>query len=141
MPIQESPSAPSRCGDVVSSSHRVRHSLPLTYITSLNMSVPYNINQQKEQASQDLLVGAKGALRASEKIPLIARGHVSDRAKKTLDIVSGTIHRFNSLRVVLTYHPTGRALCRRRMYPGRRHCPTADRRGRCQPFQLTPTHH
>ena len=51
------------------------------------MSVPYNINAQKEKASEDLLVGNKGQLRASEKIPLIARGHVSDRAKKTLDIV------------------------------------------------------
>jgi acyl-CoA dehydrogenase len=54
------------------------------------MSVPYNINAQKEKASEDLLVaGNKGAQRASEKIPLIARGHVSDRAKKTLDIVGG----------------------------------------------------
>ena len=52
------------------------------------MSVPYNINAQKEQASEELLVGSKGAQRASEKIPMIARGHVSDRAKKTLDIVS-----------------------------------------------------
>lgn len=51
------------------------------------MSVPYRINEQKEQASEELLVGNKGQLRASEKIPLIARGHVSDRAKKTLDIV------------------------------------------------------
>lgn len=51
------------------------------------MSVPYNINAQKEQASEELLVGSKGAQRASEKIPMIARGHVSDRAKKTLDIV------------------------------------------------------
>ena len=51
------------------------------------MSVPYKINEQKEEASQELLVGNKGQLRASEKIPLIARGHVSDRAKKTLDIV------------------------------------------------------
>jgi len=52
------------------------------------MSVPYNINSQKEQASEELLVGSKGQQRASEKIPLIARAHVSDRAKKTLDIVS-----------------------------------------------------
>lgn len=52
------------------------------------MSVPYRINAQKEKASEDLLVGSQGGLRASDKIPLIARGHVSDRAKKTLDIVS-----------------------------------------------------
>jgi acyl-CoA dehydrogenase len=52
------------------------------------MSVPYNINAQKEQASEELLVGSKGQQRASEKIPMIARGHVSDRAKKTLDLVS-----------------------------------------------------
>ena len=50
------------------------------------MSVPYKI-QQKEQASEELLVGSKGQLRASEKIPLIARSHVSERALKTLDIV------------------------------------------------------
>lgn len=50
------------------------------------MSVPYKI-EQKEQASEELLVGSKGQLRASEKIPLIARGHVSERARKTLDIV------------------------------------------------------
>ena len=53
------------------------------------MSVPYKISEKKEQASEELLVGNKGQLRASEKIPLIARGHVSDRAKKTLDIVGG----------------------------------------------------
>ncbi|KAL1582638.1 hypothetical protein WHR41_08765 [Cladosporium halotolerans] len=51
------------------------------------MSVPYRINAEKEKASEDLLVGSQGGLRASDKIPLIARGHVSDRAKKTLDIV------------------------------------------------------
>lgn len=50
------------------------------------MSVPYKI-EQKEQASEDLLVGSKGQMRASDKIPLIARGHVSERARKTLDIV------------------------------------------------------
>ena len=61
------------------------------------MSVPYNINAKKEEASEELLVaGNKGSLRASEKIPLIARGHVSDRAKKTLDIVSGS-HQFSRL--------------------------------------------
>lgn len=56
------------------------------------MSVPYKISAQKEQASEELLVGAKGQLRASEKIPLIARNHVSDRAKKTLDIVGHTYY-------------------------------------------------
>lgn len=47
------------------------------------MSVPYKI-----QASEDLLVGGKAGGKASEKIPVIARPFVSDRAKKTLDIVS-----------------------------------------------------
>lgn len=46
------------------------------------MSVPYKI-----QASEDLLVGGKAGGKASEKIPVIARPFVSDRAKKTLDIV------------------------------------------------------
>ena len=57
------------------------------------MSVPYNIKAQKEEASEELLVGSKPSLRASERIPLIARGHVSDRAKKTLDIVSRNEYR------------------------------------------------
>ncbi|OQO04567.1 hypothetical protein B0A48_09489 [Cryoendolithus antarcticus] len=51
------------------------------------MSVPYSIRKQKEEASQELLVGAPVAQRASQKIPLIARSHVSERAMKTLDIV------------------------------------------------------
>ncbi|KAK4501471.1 hypothetical protein PRZ48_007280 [Zasmidium cellare] len=46
------------------------------------MSVPYKI-----QASEDLLVGGKAGGKASEKIPVIARPFVSDRAKKTLDII------------------------------------------------------
>jgi hypothetical protein len=57
------------------------------------MSVPYNIKIQKEEASEELLVGSKPSLRASERIPLIARSHVSDRAKKTFDIVSGHDYR------------------------------------------------
>ena len=51
------------------------------------MSVPYKI-AEKEQASEELLVGNKVHTRASDRIPLIARNHVSDRAAKTLDIVS-----------------------------------------------------
>lgn len=70
------------------------------------MSVPYKINAQKEQASEELLVGNKGQLRASEKIPLIARGHVSDRAKKTLDIVGGDRPFLHTLHI-LTKHTTG----------------------------------
>ncbi|SMQ53314.1 unnamed protein product [Zymoseptoria tritici ST99CH_3D7] len=46
------------------------------------MSVPYKI-----QASEDLLVGGKNAQKASERIPMIARPFVSDRAKATLDLV------------------------------------------------------
>lgn len=48
------------------------------------MSVPYKI-----EAMEDLLVGSgKGTPpKASEKIPIIARPFVSERAKKTLDIV------------------------------------------------------
>jgi len=54
------------------------------------MSVPYNIIKQKEEASEHLLVGTTGQLKASQKIPLIARSHVSERAQKTLDIVGAS---------------------------------------------------
>jgi acyl-CoA dehydrogenase len=47
------------------------------------MSVPYKI-----QASQELLVGGAAGGKASDRIPMIARPFVSDRAKKTLDLVS-----------------------------------------------------
>merc|ERR1712029_1080108 len=47
------------------------------------MSVPYKI-----EASEELLLGNQSQQpRASQKIPIIARPFVSDRAKKTLDIV------------------------------------------------------
>ncbi|QIW99592.1 hypothetical protein AMS68_005110 [Peltaster fructicola] len=53
------------------------------------MSVPYKISEKKNDASQELLVNSSQGpqLRASDKIPIIARPFVSDRAKKTLDIV------------------------------------------------------
>lgn len=51
------------------------------------MSVPYKI-----EASEELLVGGKTQQpRASDKIPIIARPFVSERAKKTLDIVGHSI--------------------------------------------------
>lgn len=48
------------------------------------MSVPYKI-----EASEELLVngGGGGNGRASDRIPYMARPFVSDRAKKTLDLV------------------------------------------------------
>lgn len=46
------------------------------------MSVPYKI-----EASQELLVGSSGQGKASDRIPVIARPFVSERALKTLDIV------------------------------------------------------
>ncbi|KXT14456.1 hypothetical protein AC579_4808 [Pseudocercospora musae] len=48
------------------------------------MSVPYKI-----EASEELLtsIGGSGTLRASERIPMLARPFVSERAKKTLDLV------------------------------------------------------
>lgn len=59
------------------------------------MSVPYKI-----EASQELLLGGNGNSqpRASDRIPIIARPFVSDRAKKTLDIVclNHLIHTSNS---------------------------------------------
>lgn len=51
------------------------------------MSVPYKITP-----SEDLLQVSRGQLRASDKIPIIARPFVSDRAKKTLDIVGALAH-------------------------------------------------
>lgn len=51
------------------------------------MSVPYNIRQQKEEASERLMISASGNLAASARIPMIARPFVSDRAKKMLDVV------------------------------------------------------
>lgn len=46
------------------------------------MSVPYKI-----EAMQELLVGAGKQGTASERIPAIAKPFVSERAKKTLDLV------------------------------------------------------
>lgn len=47
------------------------------------MSVPYKI-----EASEELLVaGGGGGSRASDRIPFMARPFVSERAKKTLDLV------------------------------------------------------
>ncbi|KAF2766688.1 acyl-CoA dehydrogenase NM domain-like protein [Teratosphaeria nubilosa] len=49
------------------------------------MSVPYKI-----EASQELLLGntgSSGQPTASQKIPIIARDHVSEKAKKALDLV------------------------------------------------------
>ncbi|KAK3116313.1 hypothetical protein LTR53_003440 [Teratosphaeriaceae sp. CCFEE 6253] len=48
------------------------------------MSVPYKI-----EASEELLVGGAREMqpRASDRIPIIARPFVSDRAKKTLDVI------------------------------------------------------
>lgn len=76
------------------------------------MSVPYKI-----EASQELLVGNSNAQpKASEKIPIIARQYVSDRAKKTLDIVgtgwriepdpSNSPHRSRSSSRKNAYRPT-----------------------------------
>ncbi|GAB7360188.1 hypothetical protein MBLNU230_g7950t1 [Neophaeotheca triangularis] len=50
------------------------------------MSVPYNIREQKEEASEKLMISASGNLAASARIPMIARPFVSDRAKQMLDV-------------------------------------------------------
>lgn len=44
--------------------------------------------QKKNDFSEKLMVSASGQLKASEKIPLIAKAYVSERAKQTLDLVS-----------------------------------------------------
>ena len=43
--------------------------------------------QQKNDFSEKLMISADGQPRASEKIPLIAKPFVSEKALKTLDIV------------------------------------------------------
>lgn len=42
---------------------------------------------KKNDFSEKLMVNSTGQLKASEKIPLIAKAYVSERARKTLDIV------------------------------------------------------
>ena len=44
-------------------------------------------SQEKSDFSEKLMVNAGGQVPASEKIPQIARPFVSERARKTLDIV------------------------------------------------------
>ncbi|TKA73180.1 hypothetical protein B0A49_02758 [Cryomyces minteri] len=51
------------------------------------MSVPYSIKDQKSEFSQNLMVSTAGSGPASSKIPIIAEHYVSERARKTLDIV------------------------------------------------------
>ena len=45
------------------------------------------MSQAKNDASEKLMINANAQAPASERIPIIARPFVSDRAKKTLDIV------------------------------------------------------
>lgn len=45
------------------------------------------MSQAKNDASEKLMVSASATPPASERIPIIARPFVSDKAKKTLDIV------------------------------------------------------
>lgn len=45
------------------------------------------MSESKLKFSENLMVNATGRKPASSKIPIIARPFVSDRAKKTLDIV------------------------------------------------------
>ena len=46
------------------------------------------MSQAKNDFSERLMVSASGQPTASERIPIIARPFVSEKAKKTLDIVS-----------------------------------------------------
>lgn len=61
------------------------------------MSVPYKI-----EASEELLVngGGGGNGRASDRIPYMARPFVSDRAKKTLDLVCLSRPRMDGVAVI-----------------------------------------
>ena len=46
------------------------------------------MSQSKENFSQNLLASTPTPSSAAEKIPILARGAVSDRAKQTLNLVS-----------------------------------------------------
>ena len=45
-------------------------------------------NMSKQDVMQSMIADSKHQKRASDRIPIIARDAVSDRAKKTLDLVS-----------------------------------------------------
>lgn len=98
------------------------------------MSVPYKI-----EASEELLVaGGGGGSRASDRIPFMARPFVSERAKKTLDLVRSYSTSMVASQGMLTLS-LGREVRRRRMYPRRHRIRTADRPRRAGTIQLPST--
>ena len=92
----------------------------------------------KSDFSQNLLASSVKPQTAADKIPVIARGAVSDRAKETLNLVS----LFNALAILsMTESRTaGREVCRGRMRPSRRTLPcTAG--GRREEMEYIPAHY
>ena len=51
-------------------------------------AVAARVNMSKDGYMQNLLADGKKPQTAAEKIPILARGAVSDRAKETLNLVS-----------------------------------------------------
>lgn len=77
---------------------------------------------------------------ASANIPAIAQAHVSERAKKTLDLVSLTLlHTENYFN--LTLRLKGRRIRRKRMHPRRCHIPKTNRRRPRPTMERPPTYH
>jgi hypothetical protein len=76
---------------------------------------------------------------ASANIPAIAQAHVSERAKKTLDLVSFTPLPVNCSN--LTTATKGRRIRRKRMHSRRRHIPKTNRRRPRPTMERPPTHH
>lgn len=92
----------------------------------------------KSDFSQSLLASSSKPQTAADKIPIIARFAVSERAKETLNLVGqNSSLRFD--RWVLTV-PAGRKICRRRMHPLGHRIPLSARR-RSKEMDHLPSHH
>lgn len=77
---------------------------------------------------------------ASANIPAIAQAHVSERAKKTLDLVSLTSQQLPLTTQSNTVCLQGRRVRRERMYPRRRHILKTNRRRPRATMECPPAH-
>ena len=69
------------------------------------------MSNTKDDFSQNLLASTLTPQSAAEKIPIIARGAVSDRAKETLNLVSTLECLVGPLGGWTKYGDTGREVC------------------------------
>lgn len=98
--------------------------------------------QKKNDFSEKLMVSASGAPKASERVPLLARAHVSERALKTIDIVRNPFVSINRCDSILNLHcDSGREIRRRGVYPRRCHLQPAARRDRRGKIRGPPISH